>query len=58
MQRQSREYQERAAMAIKIIAQALGYIVWAIVAGIIIMLIFRVAGFYTGTIESLTKPMK
>jgi type II secretory pathway component PulF len=58
MQRQAREYQERAAMAIKIIAQALGYVVWAVVAGIIIMLIFRLAGFYTGTIESLTKPMR
>lgn len=57
MERQSREYQERAATAIKIIAQVLGYVVWAAVAGIIIMLIFRIAGFYAGTIESLTKPM-
>jgi type II secretory pathway component PulF len=56
MQRQSNEYRDRAAMAISIIAQVLGYIVWAAVAALIVMLIFRVAGTYLGTIEKLTDP--
>ena len=56
MQRQSVDYQERAGLAIKVLAQALGYLVWLLVAAAIIMLIFQVFGFYIGTIESLTKP--
>jgi type II secretory pathway component PulF len=56
MQRQSREYQERAAVAVKVLGQALGYAVWLAVMALLIMLIFRVFSFYTGTIQSLTKP--
>jgi type II secretory pathway component PulF len=57
MQRQSTEYRQRAAMAISVLAQAFGYLVWIAVAVFIIMLIFRVFSMYVGTIESLTKPM-
>ena len=53
MERQSKEYQERAAIAISILAQAAGYLVWLIVAGMIITMIFRIFSFYVGTINSL-----
>jgi type IV pilus assembly protein PilC len=56
MQRQSNEYRDRAAVAISVIAQVLGYIVWAAVAALIVMLIFRVFGAYIGQIEKLTDP--
>lgn len=56
MQRQAREYQERAATAVKVLGQALGYAVWFAVMALLILLIFRVFSFYTGTIQSLTKP--
>jgi len=53
MERQSSEYQERAAIAISILAQAAGYLVWLLVAAMIIMMIFRIFSFYVGTINSL-----
>jgi len=53
MERQSNEYQERAGIAISILAQMAGYLVWALVAGMIIMMIFRIFSFYVGTINSL-----
>jgi len=56
MQRQSAEYRERAAMAISVLASALGYLVWLAVAVFIVVLIFRVFSTYVGAIESLTKP--
>jgi type IV pilus assembly protein PilC len=56
MQRQSTEYQRRAALAIGIIAQVFGYLIWALVAAMIIVLIFRVMGPYIGMIEDLSKP--
>jgi len=52
MERQSSEYQERAGIAISILAQAAGYLVWALVAAMIIMMIFRIFSFYVGTINS------
>lgn len=55
MQRQSREYQERAAVAVNVLGQALGYAVWLAVMALLVVLIFRVFSFYTGTIQSLTK---
>jgi type IV pilus assembly protein PilC len=57
MQRQSAEYHRRAAAAISVIAQALGYLVWLAVAALIVVLIFRVFGMYVGTIERFSKPM-
>jgi type II secretory pathway component PulF len=56
MQRQSVEYQRRAATAVSVIAQVIGYLIWALVAMLIIMLIFRVFSSYVGTINSLAKP--
>ncbi len=52
MERQSNEYQERAGLAISILAQA-GYLVWVLVAVMIILMIFRIFSFYIGTINSL-----
>ncbi|HEX6963831.1 MAG TPA: type II secretion system F family protein [Lacipirellula sp.] len=56
MERQAKEYQERSAAAISILAQFFGYIVWALVAALIVMLIFRVFGSYVGTIERMSQP--
>jgi len=53
MERQSSEYQERAGLAISILAQSAGYLVWTLVAGMIILMIFRIFSFYVGTINSL-----
>ncbi|MCA9236174.1 MAG: type II secretion system F family protein [Planctomycetales bacterium] len=53
MRRQSAEYQERAAAAMGIIAQVFGYAMWLAVAGLIIVLIFRIFSMYLGTINSL-----
>lgn len=55
MQRQAKEYEERSATAINLLGQTLGYLVWALVAGLIILLIFRVFSTYVGTINSLTR---
>ncbi len=53
MERQSAEYQERAAVAISILAQIAGYAIWLLVAGFIIMMIFRLFSFYTQQIYDL-----
>jgi len=54
MERQSAEYQERVGIAISILASAVGYLVWMLVAAFIIMMIFRIFSFYTQTIMDLT----
>lgn len=46
MGRLSGEYQERAAMAISVLAQIAGYAIWLLVAGFIILMIFRLFSFY------------
>jgi type II secretory pathway component PulF len=56
MERLSAEYRERARAAISVLAQLLGYLVWAAVAALIIVLIFRVANMYVGTIQKLSGP--
>ena len=53
MQRQSAEYQDRAGSAISILAQAAGYLIWLLIAGLIISLIIRIFSFYLGTLNSL-----
>ena len=53
MERQSQEYQEKAARAISILAQFVGYAVWVMVAAFIIYMIFRIFSFYLNTINSL-----
>lgn len=56
MQRQSKEYQARAATAIGILARALGALIWVLIATMIIVLIFRVFNGYVGTINKLAAP--
>ncbi len=57
MQRLSKEYQERATTAISVLAQAAGYLIWMLVAAMIVMLIFRLFSFYVGVINDAAKPM-
>ncbi len=57
MKRLSKEYQERATTAISVLAQVAGYIIWLMVAGLIVMLIFRIFSSYVGVINDLAKPM-
>jgi type IV pilus assembly protein PilC len=51
----SRQLQEQAAMAMAMLTRIAGVIVWLIVAGLIIMLIFRVFSFYAGVLNEATK---
>ena len=53
MERQSAEYQEKAGVAISVLAQMAGYVVWLIVAGFIITMVFRLFSFYTQQLNSL-----
>ncbi len=53
MEQQSTEYQERAGLAIAILAQFAGYAVWLLVAMFIITMIFRLFSFYTDQLNSL-----
>jgi len=57
MKRLSKEYQERATTAISVLAQVAGYIVWLMVAGLIVMLIFRIFSSYIGVINDAAKPI-
>jgi type II secretory pathway component PulF len=56
MQRQSAEYERRAKTAISVIARIAGGVVWALVAVMLIVLIFRVYGNYISTINKLAAP--
>jgi type IV pilus assembly protein PilC len=56
MERVSADYRERAAVAISVLAQALGYLIWAAVAALIIVLIFRVFGAYIAPIQKMSSP--
>jgi type II secretory pathway component PulF len=55
MDRLSKRYEEEAEAAIKIIAKILGIAVTGLVMGIIVLLIFRLAGFYFGSINEALK---
>ncbi len=57
MKRLSKEYQERATTAISVLAQVAGYIVWLMVAGLIVMLIFQIFSSYIGVINDAAKPI-
>ena len=50
MSRLSRQYEEEAEHALSTLAVVAGIVVWGLVAALIITLIFRVFGFYTGAI--------
>ena len=52
MENQSRQYQDQARAATAVLTTIAGFAVWAIIAAIIVMMIFRLAGFYLGTINN------
>jgi type IV pilus assembly protein PilC len=56
MERQSKEYQARSVTAIGVLARALGGVIWALIAVLIIVLIFRIANGYASTINKLAAP--
>jgi type IV pilus assembly protein PilC len=58
MERLSQRYEGEAETAIKAIAVILGILVAALVMGIIIFMIFRLAGFYVGTINEAVEMTK
>jgi type IV pilus assembly protein PilC len=51
MDRLSKRYEEEAEAAVKTLATIFGFLVALVVMGIIAMMIFRIAGFYLGTIN-------
>lgn len=53
MKRQSAEYRERASAAMGLMAQILGYVLWAAIAALIIFIIIRIFSTYVGAIEGL-----
>lgn len=55
MERLSKRYEEEADSALKTLAVVAGFVVWLFVAALITFLIFRLAGFYFGTINDLLK---
>jgi type II secretory pathway component PulF len=57
MDRLAKRYEEEAEVAVKALATILGVLVGMLVMGIIILLIFRLAGFYFGTINDALKMM-
>ncbi len=50
----STQYQDRARSALGVLTQVAGFAVWAMVAGLIIVIIFRLFGFYVDQIKALT----
>jgi type II secretory pathway component PulF len=57
MDRLSNHYEEEAESAVKALALVLGVLVGLVVMGMIIVMIFRLAGFYFGTINDALKVM-
>jgi type IV pilus assembly protein PilC len=58
MEKLSQRYESEAETAIKAIAVILGILVAALVMGIIVYMIFRLAGFYVGTINEAVEMTK
>jgi type IV pilus assembly protein PilC len=58
MDRLSKRYEEEAEAAVKAIAVILGFLVAGLVMGLIVLMIFRLAGFYLGTINDAIKDIK
>jgi type II secretory pathway component PulF len=56
VRRQAEDYQQRARGALSLLAQMAGYVLWLLVAALIIVLIFRLFNSYVGTINSLSQP--
>ena len=57
MQRLSRQYQQQAQTAMTTLNVLAGFVVWGIIALILIALIFRLFGFYLGTIYDAMEPL-
>ena len=55
MTRLSRQYNDQAQFAMKTINTVAAFLVWMIIASIIIMMIFRLASFYIGAINQAAK---
>ena len=53
MERLSKRYEEEAESAVRTLATVFGFLVGLLVMGLIVLMIFRLAGFYFGTINSL-----
>jgi type IV pilus assembly protein PilC len=51
MDRLSRRYEEEAESALETLTRVAGFAIWLLVAALIIVMIFRLAGFYVGTIN-------
>ncbi len=56
MQRLSAQYQDQARAALKTLSVLGGFAIWALVALLIVLLIFKLAFFYIGTIQDLAAP--
>lgn len=48
----SRQYQERAQRALLTLTSVAGFVVWALVAALIVFIVFRIFGFYLGQIKA------
>lgn len=55
MEQLSNRYEEEAEAAVRTLSVVFGYLIGAMVMGIIILLIFRLAGFYIGTINEAVR---
>ena len=55
MERLSKRYEDEAESALKMLTTVAGVAVWLLVMGLIILMIFRIAGFYIGTINDALK---
>jgi type IV pilus assembly protein PilC len=49
------QYEDEARSAMAILTKTLGFLVWLLVALLIIMMIFRIASFYIGVLNDATK---
>ena len=49
------EFDDEARRGLEAAAQGVGFLIWAMVAGLIIVLIFRIFSFYVATLQGLTK---
>jgi type IV pilus assembly protein PilC len=58
MDRLSKRYEDEAESAVKTLAVIMGFLVAALVMGIIVLMIFRLAGFYIGTINEALEMTK
>jgi type II secretory pathway component PulF len=54
----SKQYEDRAKVALATLMMLAGFAVWCLVAAVIIMFIFRMAMFYIGTINDAAKMLK